>query len=140
MFFSSLPSNIDYDALKKRVEGRRHFNSCVLPLSAGVVLLDVTGAEQQTAIRVLFAHHSIRSLPGEGDGGDCDATRMELHIDHLRGEQLRREGVRGARGVACRAQHLHRRQREAGEGLGRCARASVRHNRSETADEVESER
>lgn len=62
---------------------------------AGLVFLNQPGAEQQAALRVFLTHHSLRPLPGEGHGWDCQEHGLDLCFDYLRGEQLWHQGKYG---------------------------------------------
>lgn len=65
---------------------------CLSYWPTGLVLLDQSGAEQQAALRVFYAYHSIRSPSGQSNGRDCAAHGLELHLHHIRGKQLRHQG------------------------------------------------
>lgn len=106
----------------------------------GFIFFDFPGAQQQATIRIFLAHDSVRSLPSQSDGRNRSPARLELHFYNLRGEQLRSQSVRRARGAAGRAQHLHRSEGKAGEGLRSGAGESIRCHRAETDDEIEGTR
>lgn len=63
-------------------------------LLAGVVLLNVTRAVEQGALRVLHAYHPLRPAPGARAGGDRQAVPLEIRLHHLRGVQLWYKGAR----------------------------------------------
>lgn len=118
-----------------------HFLTAVtLSFYIGFLLLHESRAQQQAALRILFAHHSLGSLSGQGNGGYCEEDGMELHLDHLRGEQLWAEGVRRVGRSSGQALDLYCGQRETVQGFGSGGRSDLRPNCTETVDQTQSKR
>lgn len=61
-------------------------------LFLGLLLVDQSGAEQQTEVRVLLPDHPLRPLSGQGHGRDSAQAGLELRVHRLRGVQLRNQG------------------------------------------------
>lgn len=58
----------------------------------GFVFLNESRTEQQTTFRILFADHSVGSLPGEGDGWHRASHGLELRFYYIRRKQLWHQG------------------------------------------------
>lgn len=75
-------------------------------------------------VQVLLLQYSITSV------------KCSLLEPALQNQLISASGVRGAGAAAGQGRHLHRRQGEAGEGLGGGRREGVRQRGAEVADET----
>lgn len=73
-----------------------HVSKCffLIPFTsiAGFIFFNKSRIVQQTTLWILFAHHTIRSLPSESNGRHSTSHGLELRIHYIWRKQLRNQG------------------------------------------------